>query len=109
MKNLKIDYKKSYGNDGTVYSQTITTTKEIIKKYNEYVEKTKEAIHKNFVLSNENLKSLTYLKPLQYNINYLHLTELNHFKRFYLKEIYQPPKKDIDFERILWRNTIIKT
>ena len=31
MKNLIIDYKKEFGENGTVYTQTITTTKEIIR------------------------------------------------------------------------------
>lgn len=109
MKNLTIDYKRNFGEDGTIYTQTITTTTEIIKKYNIFIEKVKEKIHKKFTFDDKDLKALTYLKTLSSNdINYLHLTELDYFKTFYVKEIYQAPNRDIDFERILKRNTIIK-
>lgn len=108
MKNLTINYQKEWGNDGTVYSQTITTTKEIAKKFNEYIKGIKQEIAKKFVYSNEDMKILYYLEDLKEGKNFTTLTELNYFKGFYIKNIYQPPKKDRDIARILWRNTIIK-
>lgn len=108
MKNLTIDYKKHWGNDGTVYTQTITTTKEIIKRFNTYVEELQDKTHKHFAYTNEDIAILDKLELLLKNINYTNLTTLNYFKTFYIKEIYKPAKRDKDFERILWRNTIIK-
>lgn len=109
MKNLTIDYKKEFGADGTVYTQTITTTKEIIKKFNAYIEEIQEKAKNKFVLSNEDMKNLYCLDLLLNDKNYINLTTLDHFKTFYIKEIYKPAKRDLDFERIKWRNTIIRT
>ena len=108
MKNLTINYKKEWGNDGTVYTQTITISKEIAKKFNKYIEGIKKEISKKFVYSNQDMKILYYLENLEEGKNFTTLTELNYFKGFYIKNIYIPPKKDKDIERILWRNTIIK-
>lgn len=110
MKNKKIivNYQKEWGNDGTVYSQTITIKKEIAKKFNNYIKQLKEEAHKKFILSNEDMKTLYYLEEVKEGKNYTHLTTLNYFTSFYLKHIYTPPKKDKNFERILYRNTIIK-
>jgi len=108
MKNLTINYQKEWGNDGTVYTQTITTSKEIIKKFNEYIRKLKEETHKKFIYNNEDMKILYYLEELKEGKNFIGLTQLGYFKGFYIKNIYNPPKRDKDIERILWRNTIIK-
>ena len=55
------------------------------------------------------MKNLYCLDLLLNDKNYINLTTLDHFKTFYIKEIYKPAKRDLDFERIKWRNTIIKT
>lgn len=107
-KLIKVNYQKEFGEDGTVYTQTITTTKEIIRKFNAYVEELQEQAREHFVLSNDDMKTLYYLDLLLKDKNFVNLTTLNHFKTFYIKEIYKPAKRDKDFERILWRNTIIK-
>lgn len=110
MKDLKINYFKKWGNDGTVYTQTIKTTKEIAKKFNEYVKELKEEATKKFILHDEDMKILYYLEELKDGVNYTRLTTLNYFKTFYIKNVYAPkaPKRDLDYERILWRNTIIE-
>lgn len=105
---MKINYFKEWNNDGTVYTQTITIEKKYIEKFNELVRAKREEISKKFIISGEEMKILSYLEELQEGKNYTHLTTLDFFMKFYLKYIYEPPKKDKDFERILWRNTIIK-
>ena len=109
MKNLIINYQKEIGKDGAIYTQTIKTSREIAEKFNKYVEKLEEETTKKFVCNNNDMKILYYLKMLQQGKNYINLTTLDYFKGFYIKEIYEPPKKDKDIERILLnRNTIIK-
>lgn len=108
MKNLTINYQKEFGNDGTVYTQTIRTSKEIIRKFNAYIEELRESVQNKFILSEEDMKILYNLDLLLNDVNYINLTTLNYFKIFYIKEIYKPCKRDLDFERILLRNTIIK-
>lgn len=107
-KLIKVNYQKEFGEDGTVYTQTITTTKEIIKKFNAYVEELQEKTLEHFIYTNEDIAILHNLELLLKDKNYTTLTTLNYFKTFYIKEIYKPAKRDKDFERILWRNTIIK-
>ena len=108
MKNIIVSYQKEYGKDGTCYTQKIKTTKEIIKKFNSYVEEIRENLNEKFVLSNEDFKTLLYLDLLLNDKNYIKLTTLDYFMKFYLKELYEPPKKDLDYERIKNRNTIIQ-
>lgn len=112
MDKIIINYRKEWGNDGTVYDQTIKLNKKILKNFNDYVKKRRENIINNFKhsYSNEEMKILYYTEELKENQkNYCTLTMLQLFIDFYLKTIYTPPKKDLTFERILWRNTIIKT
>lgn len=104
---MKVNYRKEWGEDGTVYSQTITIEKEHIKKFNELIRAEKEQTAKKIILSSEDMKVLYYLQELENGKNYTKLTTLNYFIWFYKNYIYIPPKKDKDFERILWRNTII--
>ena len=104
---MKVNYFKEWGNDGTVYTQTITIEKEYIKKFNELARAQKEEIKKKHIISGEEMKILSYLEELQEGKNYTTSTTLSYFMWFYRKYIYIPPKKDKDFERILWRNTII--
>ena len=105
---MKINYQKKWGNDGTVYRQTIKIDKDMAGKFNEYVMKIKETLIGKFIYSNEDMKIMSYLEPLENNINYTHLTTLEYFIRFYLKNYINGAKRDKDFERILYRNTIIE-
>ena len=110
---MKINYRKNFDNTGTVYNQTITINKELAEKFNKYISDIKNRINYKKTWDNEDLKISCYLTMLEINtlfetLNYINLTTLNYFIKFYLKTIYNPPKKDKDFERIKWRNTIIK-
>lgn len=97
---MKINYLKNWGNDGTVYNQTITIDKNIMGKFNEYINKIK-------AIRESQRYSTIYIENLKEGKNYVTLTTLDYFMKFYLKYIYEPPKKDKMYERILWRNTII--
>lgn len=109
MKNLTIDYKKEFGNDGTVYTQTIKIPFNIAFEFNLYVNELKEKTEKKSFYTSEDLKILDYLMHINfYNKTFINLTTLDYFKTFYIKKIYKPAKRDLDFERIKWRNTIIK-
>ena len=108
MKDLTINYQKQWGKDGTVYTQTIKTNKNIIELFNKYVKELKKETYKKFVLNNSDMKILYNLKELTTSKNYINLTTLDYFKTFYVKKIYIPPKRDKDIERILYRNTIIE-
>ena len=110
MKNLTINYRKEWGNDGTVYDQTITTNIKITKQFNKYVDELKKEASKKFIYNNTDMKILYYLEPLRIGKNYTNLTTLDYFKTFYVQKIYikNAPKRDKDIERILYRNTIIK-
>lgn len=105
---MKINYRKNFDTDGFVYNQTITINSEIRKKFNKYIYNLKQKTTKKIILNTDDMKILYNLDFLKNNINYTTLTTLKHFKDFYLKEIYTPPKKDINFERIKLRNTIIQ-
>ena len=108
---MKVSYRKNWSKDGTFYNQTITIDKKTAALFNDYVERAlqrdKEEIQKNHIITNEQSMREYYLKRLAIGANYTYLTTLDHFISFYLKAIYEPPKKDKDFERILNRNTII--
>lgn len=123
MENLKVNYRKNWGNDGTVYTQTIKTTKEIAKKFNEYIKELKEETAKKSILHDEDMKILYYLEELKDGMNYTGLTTLEYFKTFCIKNIYasKAPKRNLStverlailrqvkpYERILKRNTIIE-
>lgn len=97
---MKINYLKEYGNDGIVYSQTITIDKNIMGRFNEYITRIKD-------IRKSQGYSTIYIETLKEGINYVSLITLDYFMNFYIKYIYEPPKKDKTFERILWRNTII--
>lgn len=108
-----INYRKTWGNNGTVYNQTITINKDIAEKFNRYVLDIKNQINNKKSWNDKDLKIFCYLKMLEINtlfetLNYINLTTLDYFIKFYLKTIYEPPKRDKTFERIKWRNTIIK-
>lgn len=105
---MKVNYQKKWGNDGTVYTQTIKIDKDMAEKFNKYVIKIKETLVGKFIYSNEDMKIMSYLETLENKINYTHLTTLQHFIEFYLKNYIHGAKRDKDFERILYRNTIIE-
>lgn len=108
---IKISYQKKWSNDGTFYNQTITIDQKTAVLFNSFVEKIldkdKEEIQKNHIITNEQAKRESYLKRLALGANYTYLTTLDYFMKFYLQTIYEPPKKDKTYERILNRNTII--
>ena len=108
MKNIIINYCKQWGNDGTVYTQTIKINKKMAEKFNAYIQELKQEATKKFVFSNADMKILYYLEELKEGKNYTTLSQKDYFIAFYLKEIYEAPKKDRDFERILDRNTIFE-
>lgn len=112
---MKVNYRKNYSNNGTAYNQTITINKETAEKFNKYVLYIKNKINYKKSWSNEDLKTSLYLKMLEINthfetLNYINLTTLDCFMKFYLTWIYirKAPKRDKNYERIKWRNTIIK-
>lgn len=112
MNNIKVDYKKNWGNDGTCYTQTITIDKDFKELYNNYLLELKIKIDKNYIENKSysdydlKIKSLNYLEN---GINYTNLIHLNTL----LNLINVINDNDlfinkIDFKRILWRNSIIK-
>lgn len=106
---MKINYFKHFGNDGTVYRQTIKIDKWIMDYYNNYLNDLKTNINKQFsekrCYTDNDLK-IKYLEPLKKGIN---LTNLIHLDVF-LQVINDLNKQgyNFDFKRILYRNTIIE-
>lgn len=101
---MKVNYFKKWGNDGTCYTQTITINKDIMFKFNNYVKKEKNKLNNKKIYSNDEMRILYYLETLESGINYTTLTTLRQFIYFYSIYI---SKKDKNFKRILYRNTII--
>lgn len=104
---MKVNYLKEWSNSGAVYNQTITITKEMAKNFNNYINTLKNKVSLKSFYSEQDLKDLS-LEELKLGKNYTNLIMLDRFMKFYIKEIYIAPKKDRNYERILWRNTIIK-
>ena len=107
MKNIKVDYKKHWGKDGTVYSQTITLEKDFLKYINKNIDyyfnassEVKETIADSIGFSTYYDYYLEKL-DLKEEYNYLTLTQLR-FIAYYLY------KNNYDLKRVLHRNTIIK-
>ena len=105
---MKINYQKKWGNDGTVYTQTIKINKDMANKFNKYITEIKKTLVGKFIYSNQDMKIMYYLETLENKINYTHLTTLEYFITFYLENYIYGAKKDKNFERILYRNTIIE-
>lgn len=105
---MKINYQKKWGNDGTVFTQTIKIDKDMAEKFNKYIVKLKDEAVKKFICEEKDMKIIYYLEPLLNNVNYTTLTTLQYFVNFYLKNYIHGAKRDKDFERILYRNTIIE-
>jgi hypothetical protein len=112
MKNKKmiVNYCQCWGESGTHYTQQIKIDVNTMLLFNKYLEKLKKEVEKDFkikrVCTEEDL-NIKYLEPLKVGVNYTNLIHLRYFTSFYLHNIYIPPKKDKDFERILNRNTVI--
>ena len=105
-----VNYLQSWGPSGTHYTQQIKIDVNTMKLFNKYIEMLKKEVEKDFlqnrVYTDENL-NIKYLEPLKIGVNYTNLIHLRYFQSFYLHNIYTPPKKDKNYERILYRNTII--
>lgn len=105
---MKIDYKKHFGNDGTVYTQTIKIDEWLKEYYNNYLLKLKiktdENFFKNHSYSEKDLK-IKSIEYLEKGINYTNLIQLDIF----LQVINELNKNgyNFNFKRLLWRNTII--
>ena len=107
-----INYQKRWNPEtGTCYTQTIKINNNIKEKYNKYLLDIKTDIDKKFFKNHcysENDLKIKGINYLDNGINFTNLIHLQTFIEFYLKIIYTPPKKDKNFGRILWRNTIIE-
>jgi hypothetical protein len=105
MKIYSIDYKRHWGADGTVYTQTVKIDKELQKLYNSVLQKEYRRIHKReaeeFMVSNLDANILAYTKKLTKGVNYLHSTGLAIFRNVAL---------GLDKKRRLhfFRNTIVE-
>lgn len=110
---MKVDYKRNFGKNGTVYDQTITISFDIANQFNKYVDDLKNEIIKKIEIkhywSNEDNKILDYLEKIDINnYTFTNLTTINYFKKWYFNNIYQAPKRDTFYERLKYRNTIFK-
>ena len=104
MNKIVIDYKKHYGNDGTVYDQTVTIDKNTMEEYNHFINDLKTEIDLNFMKTHtysENDLKIKSIDFLEKGVNFTNLIHLNLFIVFC-----QKTKRDIT--RLLYRNTIIK-
>jgi hypothetical protein len=106
---MKINYFKKWGNDGTCYTQMIKIDKWLKEYYNNYLMNLKYEIDKKYFethcYSDNDLK----IKSIDYLDNGINFTNLIHLNVF-LQVINELNKKgyNLDFNRILWRNTIIE-
>lgn len=101
MKIYAINYQKHYGNDWTVYKQTIKIDKELMEKYNSELEKEYWRINSLKVYSYHDMKLLSYTKKLENWINYLHLT--------WLEKLFEIVRRELGKnDRMLYRNTIVE-
>lgn len=105
---MKIDYKKHFGNDSTVYTQTIKINKWLKEYYNNYLLKLKIKTDENFFKNHSYSENDLKIKSIEYlenGINYTNLIQLDIF----LQVINELNKNgyNFNFKRLLWRNTII--
>ncbi len=106
-----INYQKHFGETGTCYNQTIKINQKIAKQFNQYIREKRNKISGKILMTSEELGILRYAGEIdtrKNSITFLSLTMLDLFMKFYLHNIYEPPKRDKTYERILWRNSIIK-
>ena len=104
-----IDYKKHYGNDGTVYNQTIKIDKWLKEYHNNYLLKLKIETDNNFIKNHSYNDKDLIIKSIEYlenGINYTNLIQLDIFLQV-IDEL-NHNGYNFNFKRILWRNTIIK-
>lgn len=103
---FKVSYQKEFGNNGTVFTQKIKVNRDVVDRFNKYVNQVKNKINdkykKEHSIDYQHLKILTYLDELYKDYNYLSLTQLHFF--MYFMSYYE--HKDI--KRIKDRNTIIE-
>lgn len=104
-KKMIVNYQQRWDKAGYHYTQTITIDKKTMEDFNNYIIQLKKETSKNFIYTNEDLKIMD-LELLKVGINYANLNHLDLFIRYYLHNIYIPPKKDKDLSRILDRNTV---
>ncbi len=101
---MKVDYKKQWGKNGTVYDQTITIDKATMEKFNNYMCERKTQVDLEFTKKHTysewdlKIKSVDYLEK---GINFTNLIHLQLFNEFCFEN-------RIDLKRVLRRNTIIK-
>ncbi len=104
---MKVNYNKKFSNDGTVFTQTITVDKEIVKGFNKMLKAKREKVSKQPIFSEEDMKLLYWAEELKEGENYIGRTTFRYFISYYADKIKQ--KEDKDFKRVLFdRNTIIK-
>lgn len=106
---MKINYKKRYDHDGTVYNQTIKIDKWLKEYYNNYLLKLKTDVDNRYSTTHAYSTSDLTIKGIEYlknDINYTKLTQLD----VLLQVIDELNRKgyNFDFKRILWRNTVIE-
>lgn len=104
-----INYLKHFGNNGTVYRQTIKIDKWLMDYYNNYLNNLKMDIDKHFTEKHcysENDLKIKSLEPLKKGTNFTNLIHLDVF----LQVINDLNRQgyNFDFKRILYRNTIIE-
>lgn len=100
---IKVDYKKHYGPEGTVYDQFIKINdKKLFNQFNNIASYRVKKAKKLKYLEYEDFMDLCYLKRIKVkSLNYLKLTQL-----YLLIELLR--KNNINTERIHIRNTILK-
>lgn len=105
---MKIDYKKHFGNNGTVYNQTIKIDKWLKEYYNSYLLKLKTKIDENYLKNHSYSENDLKIKSVEYlenGTNYTNLIQLDVFLQV-INEL-NNNSYNFDFRRLLWRNTII--
>ena len=106
---MKVNYIKRWGNDGTCYRQTIKIDKTLMEQFNLYLAELKEQVKVNFAKNRcytENDLKIQSLEFLRRGVNYTNLIHLSLFLQ--LINVLNKNGKNIDFKRILWRNTIME-
>ena len=107
---MKVNYIKRWGKDGTVYNQTIKINKSMASEFNKYIKELKIISQNKHIFTDEDLQILDSLEFFDNKFIYGNLPTLNYFINFYVKNyiIQNAAKKDKDFERIKYRNTIFE-
>ena len=102
-----IDYKKHFGNDGTVYNQTIKIDKWLAEEFNIYLMNLKQEADQCYYKDHcytalqLKIKSIDYLEKGTNYTNLIHLDVFTHLLENLNKKGY-----NFDTKRILDRNTL---